>query len=99
MTVFTASWSGLSCDHSQLRLHVCSLAFSKLMQDKFGSTALIIASQKGHLETVKLLLHRGASVNSQRKVRVLYRIAGKFGGELKNLNWQFGGLPSQLTNN
>ena len=68
------------------------------MQDKHGSTALIIASEKGHLETVKLLLHRGASVNFQEKVRVLYRIAGKFGGELKKLNWQFGGLPSQLTN-
>ena len=67
------------------------------MQEKLGETALITASDKGHLETVKLLLHRGASVNFQRKVRVLYRIAGKVGGEL-NLNWQFGGLPSQLSN-
>ena len=53
------------------------------MQDKHGSTALIIASQNGNLETVKLLLHRGASVNFQRKVRVLYLIAGKIGEELK----------------
>ena len=83
MTVFTASWSGLSCDHSQLLLYVCSLAFSKLMQDKLGETALITASARGHLETTKLLLHRGASVNFQRKVRVLYRVAGKFGRELK----------------
>ena len=81
--MFTASWSGLSCDHSQLLLYVCSLAFSELMQDKLGETALITASAHGHLETTKLLLHRGASVNFQRKVRVLYRVAGKFGRELK----------------
>ena len=54
------------------------------MQEKFGATALMIVSQQGHLETVKLLLHRGASVNSQRKVRVLYCIAGRF-GEIKIL--------------
>ena len=41
------------------------------MQDEDGDRAFIIASQEGHLETVKLLLHRGALVNSQRKVRVL----------------------------
>ena len=82
MTVFTASWSGLSCDHSQLRLYVCSLAFSQLMQDEHGETALIAASGEGHLETAKLLLQRGALVNFQRKVRVLYCIAGKF-GEIK----------------
>ena len=83
MTVFTASWSGLSCHHSQLLLYVCSLVFSQLMQDKLGETALITSSGRGHLETVKLFLHRGASINFQRKVRVLYRIAGKFGRELK----------------
>ena len=83
MTVFTASWSGLSCDHSQLRLYVCSIAFSKLMQDKYGDTALTITSGRGYLETIKLLLQRGALVNHPRKVRVLYRLAGKFGSELK----------------
>ena len=83
MTVLTASWSGLSCDHSQLLLHVCSLAFSNLMQNKLGETALMTASAYGHLETAKLLLERGALVNFQRKVRVLYHVAGKFGEELK----------------
>ena len=81
MTVFTASWSGLSCDHSQLLLYVCSLAFSKPMQGKLGETALITASAHGHLSSS--FIHRGASVNFQRKVRVLYRLAGKFGRELK----------------
>ena len=85
MTVFTASWSGLSCDHSQLLLYVCSLAFSKLMQEKLGETALVTASAYGHLETAKLLLNRGALVNFQQKVRVLDRIAGKFGGKLKKI--------------
>ena len=53
------------------------------MQDEDGDTALTIASGRGHLVTIKLLLQRGALVNRPRKVRVLYRIAGKFGGELK----------------
>ena len=57
--------------------YVCSLAFSQLMQDKHGETALMTASADGHLETAKLLLQRGASINFQRKVRELYRIAGK----------------------
>ena len=68
MTGFTASWS---CHHSQLRLYVCSLTFSQLMQNEHGETALITASGEGHLETVKLLVHRGASVNLLREVRVL----------------------------
>ena len=42
-----------------------------LMQDERGSTALITASDEGHLETAKVLLHRGALVNFQNKVRIL----------------------------
>ena len=42
------------------------------MQNKFGETALITASNNGHLETAKLLIQRGAVVNYQKKVRVLY---------------------------
>ena len=45
------------------------------------------ASAYGHLETAKLLLERGASVNFQRNVRVLYCIAGKFGEELLEVWW------------
>ena len=81
MTVFTASWSGLLCAHSQL-LYVCYVAFSQFILDKVGERALT-ASHSGHLETVKFLLHRGASINYQQKVRVLYSKARKFGGELK----------------
>ena len=50
----------------------CRVAFSQLMQDKFGATALIIASQEGHIDVAELLLARRAVVNYQRKVRVLY---------------------------
>ena len=50
----------------------CRVAFSQLMQDKFGAMALIIASQEGHIDVAELLLTRGAVVNYQRKVRVLY---------------------------
>ena len=40
------------------------------MQDEYGETALFGAGKKGHLETVILLLHRGAVVNYQSKVRL-----------------------------
>ena len=45
----------------------------------YGNTALISASGNGHLETARLLLHRGAVVNKKDKVRVL---AGKLGMKL-----------------
>ena len=60
------------------------------MQDERGSTALIAASAEGHLETAKLLVHRGALVNFQNKVRVLHRIARNL---VRNQIWRFGGLP------
>ena len=48
------------------------IALSHLMQDKFGETSLIIASQEGHLKCATILLKHKADVNYQRKVRLLY---------------------------
>ena len=42
------------------------------MQDEFGDTALIIASQRGSIECATVLLKHRADVNYQRKVRLLY---------------------------
>ena len=67
------------------------------MQDEYGNTALIGASFDGYLETTKLLVHRGAVVNFQRKVR-LYSL--EFGEEsnlvvavvcLKTAKWDHSG--------
>ena len=44
---------------------------SDVLQNEAGSTALMAASDYGHLETAKLLLQRGAVVNCLSKVRVL----------------------------
>ena len=46
-------------------LSVCIL---KLMQDKWGDTALIKACQRGHVETATVLFDHGANVNHQNKV-------------------------------
>jgi ankyrin repeat protein len=54
-----------------------------------GKTALMKACDSRHLETAKLLLHRGAVVNFQDEVRVLHRIARKM---MRNNYWWFGGL-------
>ena len=51
-------------------LCVCCVALSQLMQDKDGESALITACFNGHLATARLLVHRGAVVNFQRKVRL-----------------------------
>ena len=67
MTVLIASWSGSSYAHSQL-LYVCSLAFSQLMQNKLGETALINAGAYGYEEMAELLLQQGALINYQTKV-------------------------------
>ena len=53
------------------------------MQDEFGDTALIIASQEGHLECATVLLKHKANVNFQRKVRLLY-VHGQHGCVTKN---------------
>ena len=42
--------------------------FSKLMQDKYGNTALIQACQYGHVETARILLDNGANVDHQNNV-------------------------------
>ena len=42
------------------------------MQNKFGDTALCIASHHGHIKCAIALLKHGADVNYQRKVRLLY---------------------------
>ena len=62
------------------------------MQTKFGSTALIAASHEGHIDVAELLLARGAVVNYQRKVRVLYidgphGVAQNGGLSLEQLKW------------
>ena len=49
----------------------CGVALSQLMQEKFGATALITASDRGHIEVIKILLARGAVINYPQKVRVL----------------------------
>ena len=42
------------------------------MQDNNGHTALHIASAKGHINLVKYLVEKGASVNRLNKVILLY---------------------------
>ena len=42
------------------------------MQEKDRDTALIIASEQGHIECATILLKYTANVNYQRKVRLLY---------------------------
>jgi ankyrin repeat protein len=49
-------------------LHVTQCVFSKLMQDEDGNTALIMACQRGHVETARVLLDHGAATDYQNKV-------------------------------
>ena len=42
------------------------------MQNKFGDTALMAASSRGHLECATVLLKYKADVNHQNKVRLFY---------------------------
>ena len=41
------------------------------MQDDFGSTALIVTCQEGHVHVARLLIKRGAAIDYQDKVRLL----------------------------
>ena len=61
---------------------LCCVALSELMQDWFRHTALMAVCGCGHLETARLLLHRGALVNHKNMVRVLllYIAAEVWGG-------------------
>ena len=52
-----------------LFIHV---VLSHLLQNMYGDTALIAASQEGRLRCATLLLKHKAVVNYQRKVRLLY---------------------------
>ena len=40
-----------------------------LFQDEYGNTALSVACQEGHAETVRMLLEKGANIDYQDKVR------------------------------
>ena len=44
------------------------------MQNDLGFTALGIASQEGHVEVVRLLIERGASIDYQNKVRAVVTV-------------------------
>ena len=43
------------------------------MQNDIGDSPLITASGHGHVALCKLLIERGATVDNQTKVRLLYR--------------------------
>ena len=52
-------------------LFIKFVALSKLMQNKFGNTALITACEQGNIECATVLLKHRANVNYQNKVRLL----------------------------
>ena len=54
-------------------LLIC-VALSQLMQNERGETALLAASDRGHLQTATILLQYGAIVNYMSKVRLLFII-------------------------
>ena len=47
-------------------MSTCTYTYTVSLQD--GWTALMVASQEGHVECVRMLLDRGAEVNMQNKV-------------------------------
>ena len=55
-----------------VHLFIIHVVLSQLMQNEFGDTALIAASEQGHIKCATVLLKHGADVNYQRKVRLLY---------------------------
>ena len=44
------------------------------MQDDLGSTALIAASQEGHIEVARLLIERRAAIDYRNKVRAVVTV-------------------------
>ena len=51
-------------------MFIIHVALSQLMQNKFGDTALIAASEQGHIKCATILLNHKADANYQRKVRL-----------------------------
>ena len=49
-------------------MHGTQCVFSKLMQDKYGNTALIKACEGGHVETARILLDYGTNIDHQNNV-------------------------------
>ena len=58
------------CIHYDLEhfVHGTQCMFSKLVQDESGTTALIQACERGHVETARVLLDHGANVDHQNNV-------------------------------
>ena len=44
------------------------------MQDDFGSTALVISCEEGHVDVARLLIERGAAIDYQDKVRAVVAV-------------------------
>ena len=44
------------------------------MQNEYGNTALLGACGEGHVTTAALLIEKGATVDYQNKVRLLYYV-------------------------
>ena len=44
------------------------------MQNDFGSTALVAASQEGHVDVARLLIERGAAIDYQNKARAVVTV-------------------------
>ena len=44
------------------------------MQDDLGGTALVVASQEGHVDVARLLIERGAAINYRDKVRAVITV-------------------------
>ena len=44
------------------------------MQDDLGFTALVVASQEGHVDVARLLIERGVAIDYQNKVRVVITV-------------------------
>ena len=50
----------------------CVIIMALIQEEYNCTTALILACENGHIATVELLIHKGANVNYQDKVKELY---------------------------
>ena len=74
MVILTAScdyYLGASVHHSIVCCHVhsCDNIYFLILSPQDGQTALMLASDSGHIVVVQLLLSNGAQVDMQDKVR------------------------------